>query len=50
MSTPRMKELVEAGLFERGLIRVTSDVLVRRYNAALAHMGLTATHSFENVF
>lgn len=40
---PRMKELIEAGLFGRGLIRIDSPVLVKRYNDALVHLGLETT-------
>lgn len=40
---PRMKELIEAGLFGRGLICIENAVLTKRYNAALAHLGLEKT-------
>jgi len=38
-----MKELIEAGLFGRGLVQVDSSVLVKRYNDALEHLGLEQT-------
>ncbi len=46
---PRMKELIEAGLFGRGLVSIDSPVLVKRYNACLTDMGLqrTALTSFQ---
>lgn len=40
---PIMPELIEAGLFGRGLIRVDDPVLVERYNACLSDMGLERT-------
>jgi hypothetical protein len=40
---PKMKELIEAGLFGRGLIPVDNSVLVKRYNACLKDMGLEPT-------
>lgn len=39
----KMNELVEAGLFGRGLIPITSQVLVDRYNACLQALGLKST-------
>jgi hypothetical protein len=44
-----MKELIEAGFFGRGLIKIESAVLVSRYNAALEKMGIETTKltSFE---
>jgi hypothetical protein len=38
-----MKELIDAGLFGRGLITVDSPRLIGRYNAALSHLGLPET-------
>ncbi len=40
---PLMPELITCGLFGRGLIPVHDQMLVARYNAALADMGLTQT-------
>jgi hypothetical protein len=40
---PRMRELIDEGLFGRGLIKIESSVLVSRYNAALVHMGIDPT-------
>lgn len=40
---PRMKELIEAGLFGRGLIPIEGKTLVVRYNACLRDMGLPPT-------
>ncbi len=40
---PIMHELIEAGLFGRGLIPVDNPILVARYNACLKDMGLVPT-------
>lgn len=40
---PIMPELIEAGLFGRGLIKVDDSILVHRYNACLEDMGLLPT-------
>lgn len=39
----RMQELIEAGLFGRGLIHVNNQVLIKRYNQCLATMGIQKT-------
>lgn len=38
-----MNELIQAGLFGRGLIKVTDPTLVKRYNNCLVDMGLEPT-------
>lgn len=38
-----INELIQAGLFGRGLIPITEPVMVERYNQCLADMGLTPT-------
>lgn len=40
---PIMNELIDAGLFGRGLIPVESPLLVERYNACLEELGLEPT-------
>ena len=39
-----MKELIEAGLFGRGLVPVENRTMVARYNACLKDMGLAPTN------
>ena len=36
----KMQSLIEAGIFGRGLVEISSPVLVERYNACLVDMGL----------
>lgn len=38
-----LNELIQAGLFGRGLIRIDDPVLIRRYNSCLEDMGLPST-------
>jgi hypothetical protein len=38
-----MNELIQAGLFGRGLIRIEDPTMVARYNACLQDMGLSST-------
>lgn len=38
-----MNELIQAGLFGRGLIRIEDPTMVARYNACMVDMGLTST-------
>lgn len=40
---PKLQELIDEGLFGRGLIKIDSAILVSRYNAALDKMGFEKT-------